>query len=143
VYSKVNAQTNSDWFTEVEVMLFVKHTLLADLTNEKFGAAAQKVLVPTVLNMIKKFMKEKKLNEDFLMDAETKPLVGSITDLLSRAKLPSNAAILSIFTNLQLALEEASLGGDDHNSDNSNYNTTKLVNRNPTERSRLSKNICN
>jgi hypothetical protein len=100
---------------------------LADLTNEKFGAAAQKVLVPTVVNMIKKFMKEKKLNEDSLMDAQTKPLIGSITDLLSRAKLPSNAAILSIFTNLQLALEEASPGGDDHSSDNSSYDTTKLV----------------
>ena len=101
---------------------------LADLTNEKFGAAAQKVLVPTVVNMIKQFMKEKRLNEDSLMDAETKPLIRSITDLLSRAKLPSNAAILSIFTNLQLALEEASPGGDDHNSDNSGYDTTKLVN---------------
>ncbi len=104
---------------------------LADLTNEKFGAAAQKVLVPTVVNRIKKFMKEKKLNEDSLMDAETKPLIGSITDLLSRAKLPSNAAILSIFTNLQLALEEASSqknGGDDPNNDNSSYDTTKLVN---------------
>ena len=104
---------------------------LADLTNEKFGAAAQKVLVPTVVNMIKQFMKEKNLNEDSLMDTETKPMIGSITDLLSRAKLPANAAILSIFTNLQLALEEASSqqnGGDDHKSDNSRYDTTNLVN---------------
>jgi hypothetical protein len=37
---------------------------LAELTNEKFGAAAQKVLIPAVVNMIKTFMKEKKLNED-------------------------------------------------------------------------------
>ena len=33
---------------------------LADLTNEKFGAAGQKVLIPAVVNMIKNFMKEKK-----------------------------------------------------------------------------------
>jgi DNA helicase HerA-like ATPase len=82
-----------------------------------------------VVNMIKKFMKEKKLNEDSLMDAETKPMIGSITDLLSRAKLPSNAAILSIFTNLQLTLEEASpKKNDGDNTDNSSYDTTKLVN---------------
>jgi len=37
---------------------------LADLTNEKFEAAGQKILIPAVVNMIKKFMKEKKLKED-------------------------------------------------------------------------------
>jgi len=37
---------------------------LADITNEKFGAAGQKILIPAVVNMIKKFMKEKKLKED-------------------------------------------------------------------------------
>ena len=40
---------------------------LADLTNEKFGAAGQKVLIPAVVIMIKKFMKEKGLNEESLM----------------------------------------------------------------------------
>ena len=60
---------------------------LADLTNEKFGAAGQKILIPAVVNMIKKFMKEKKLNEDSLMNAETQPLIKSITDRLSQAKL--------------------------------------------------------
>ena len=81
---------------------------LADLTNEKFGAAGQKVLIPAVVNMIKNFMKEKGLNEDSLMDSETKPLIKSIMDRLSQAKLRADAAILSIFTNLQVALEEPS-----------------------------------
>jgi uncharacterized protein len=97
---------------------------LAELTNEKFGAAAQKVLIPAVVNMIKKFMKEKKLNEESLMNAETQPLIKSIMDRLSQAKLRADAAILSIFTNLQLALDDLSpeLVDDD------TYDTTKLVN---------------
>jgi uncharacterized protein len=49
---------------------------LADLTNEKFGAAGQKVLIPAVVNMIKHFMKENKLNEESIMNAETQPLIG-------------------------------------------------------------------
>jgi uncharacterized protein len=99
---------------------------LADLTNEKFGAAGQKVLIPTVVNMIKNFMKEKELNEDSLMNSETKSLIKSIIDRLSQAKLRADAAILSIFTNLQVALEEPSSQEKDDNSD-SDYDTSKLV----------------
>jgi uncharacterized protein len=97
---------------------------LAELTNEKFGAAAQKVLIPAVVNMIKKFMKEKKLNEESLMNAETQPLIKSIMDRLSQAKLRADAAILSIFTNLQLALDDLS----SELVDDDTYDTTKLVN---------------
>src|SRR5439155_24638862 len=64
---------------------------LAELTNEKFGAAGQKVLIPAVVNMIKQFMKEKKLNEDSLMGPETNPLIKSILDRLSAAKLRADA----------------------------------------------------
>jgi hypothetical protein len=77
---------------------------LADLTNEKFGAAGQKVLIPAVVNMIKNFMKERGLNEDSLMDTETKALINSILGRLSQAKLRADAAIISIFTNLQKRL---------------------------------------
>jgi uncharacterized protein len=97
---------------------------LADLTNEKFGAAGQKVLVPAVVNMIKKFMKEGRLNEDSLMGSETKPLIKSILDLLSTAKLRADAAILSIFNNLLLALEDIS----PQTVNDDVYDTTKLVN---------------
>jgi hypothetical protein len=97
---------------------------LAELTNEKFGAAAQKVLIPAVVNMIKTFMKEKKLNEDSLMNAETIPLIKSIMDRLSQAKLRADAALLSIFINLQLALDDLS----PKTADDDIYDTTKLVN---------------
>jgi DNA helicase HerA-like ATPase len=103
---------------------------LADLTNEKFGAAGQKVLIPAVVSMVKNFMKENGLNEDSLMDSRTKPLIVSILDRLSKAKLRADATILSIFTNLQLALEEDSSTGkkDDDSADNTTYDTAKLVN---------------
>ena len=82
---------------------------LAELTNEKFGAAGQKVLIPAVVNMIKKFMKEKKLNEDSLMGVEAAPLIKSILDRLSAAKLRADAAILAIFNNLLLAIGQFGL----------------------------------
>ena len=107
---------------------------LADLTNEKFGATGQKVLIPAVVGLIKNFMKEKGLNEDSLMDSRTKPLILSIMDRLSKAKLRTDVTILSIFTNLQVALEEPSStekkdgdSGDD-GTDSSPYGTTELVN---------------
>ncbi len=97
---------------------------LADLTNEKFGAAGQKILIPAVVNTIKKFMKERRLNEDSLMGSETKPLIKSILDLLSKAKLRTDAAILSIFNNLLLALEDIS----PQSVNDDIYDTAKLVN---------------
>lgn len=104
---------------------------LADLTNEKFGAAGQKVLIPAVVIMIKNFMKEKGLNEESLMNSETKLLIKSIMERLSTAKLRADATILSIFTNLQVALEPSSQeehGSSNDNSDSSNYDTPKLIN---------------
>ncbi len=97
---------------------------LADLTNEKFGAAGQKILIPAVVNMIKSFMKQKKLNEDSLMGDEIKPLIKSILDRLSAAKLRADAAILSIFNNLMLALEDIS----PQSTNDDTYDTTNLVN---------------
>jgi uncharacterized protein len=98
---------------------------LADLTNEKFGAAAQKVLIPAVVSMIKKFMIERKLNEDSLMDPDITPLIKSILDKLSQAKLRADAALLSIFTNLQLAVQDISPGNNVDNTDG--YDTKRLV----------------
>lgn len=98
---------------------------LADLTNEKFGAAGQKVLIPAVVNMIKNFMREKGLNEDSLMNLETKPLIDSVLGRLSQAKLRADAAILQIFTNLQIALEESSSKGESSNGDDRNSNSNK------------------
>ena len=101
---------------------------LADLTNEKFGAASQKVLIPSVVNMIRKFMTENKLNEDSLMGPEVLPLIASVEGLLSKSKLRADAQLLSIFANLRVGLELVSKTADDDEFDSSNvYDTSKLV----------------
>ena len=101
---------------------------LADLTNEKFGAASQKVLIPSVVNMIRKFMTENKLNEDSLMGPEVLPLITSVEGLLSKSKLRADAQLLSIFANLRVGLELVSQTADDDEFDSSNvYDTSKLV----------------
>lgn len=72
-------------------------------------------------------MNENKLNEDSLMGVATKPLIISIMDRLCQAKLRADAAILSIFTNLQVALEGSPSSQEEDDSDRSSYDTTKLV----------------
>ncbi|MGA9152385.1 MAG: hypothetical protein WBZ36_17560 [Candidatus Nitrosopolaris sp.] len=58
------------------------------------------------------------------MNAETIPLIKSIMDRLSQAKLRADAALLSIFINLQLALDDLS----PKTSDDDIYDTRKLIN---------------
>jgi len=99
---------------------------LADLTNEKFGAASQKVLIPTVVNMIRRFMTEKKITEESLMGGEVLSLLNSLDEMLSKAKLRADAQLLTIFANLRIGLEQAKAT---EKSDNSKiYDTSNLVN---------------
>lgn len=94
---------------------------LADILGEKYGAADQKMLVPSIISMIKKFMKENKLEEDSLIDDKARPLITKIQEFLSQAKLRSNAAILTLIQNLSLAMEE------EVEEDDSVYNMKTLV----------------
>ena len=101
---------------------------LADLTNEKFGAASQKMLIPSVVNMIRKFMIENKLNEDSLMGAEVLTLITSVEGLLAKAKLRADAQLLTIFANLRVGLELLSQTVGSQDADSSRiYDTAKLV----------------
>ena len=76
-------------------------------------------------------MKEKGLNEESLMSSSTTPLIKSIMERLSQAKLRADATILQIFTNLQVALDEPAPqeenDSNENNSDTSSYDTTKLI----------------
>ncbi len=78
---------------------------LSDLLNEKYGAAAQKVLVPKVIEIIRGFMADNRLDADSSMDQTTVNLVDGILEFLSKAKLRDDAALKSIFVNLGVALE--------------------------------------
>jgi DNA helicase HerA-like ATPase len=101
---------------------------LADLTNEKFGAASQKMLIPSVVNMIRMFMIENKLNEDSLMGPEVLTLIDSVEGLLAKAKLRTDAQLLTIFANLRVGLELLSQTAGSQDADSSSiYDTAKLV----------------
>jgi DNA helicase HerA-like ATPase len=100
---------------------------LADLTNEKFGAASQKVLIPTVVSMIRQFMLTQNLNEDSLMGSEIIMLLNSIDEILARARLRADAQLLTIFANLRIGLE--ALSETEGPTTNSKlYDTGNLVN---------------
>jgi hypothetical protein len=78
---------------------------LTDILNEKFGAAAQKVLIPLIVQMIKSFLKKNGLNDSSQIDAKAEPLIKEINDRLAQAKLRADAAILSLFHNLKMTID--------------------------------------
>ena len=106
---------------------------LADLTNDKYGAASSKVLIPTIADMIRSFMSQNNLEDESPMGKEIEPLIKSINEVLAKAKLAGNAAILGIFANLQLALSSkirSSSGSVEQQvtpADNDIYDSSRLV----------------
>jgi DNA helicase HerA-like ATPase len=97
---------------------------LAELAGEKYGAAPQKMLIPTVSAMIRKFMVDNNIEDpDIPMGKETLPLIQSVEKLLAGAKLRQDAAIITLFANLKLILENPV-----DKKDSSAYDSDKLVN---------------
>jgi uncharacterized protein len=95
---------------------------LADLAGEKYGAAPQKILIPTVAGMIRKFMVDNNIeDESTAIGKEIMPLTESVERLLAAAKLRQDAALISIFNNLKLVLDNPT------QRDFGDYNSTRLV----------------
>lgn len=96
---------------------------LAELAGEKYGAAPQKMLIPTVSATIRKFMVDNNIEDpDMPMGKETLPLIQSVEKLLAEAKLRQDAAIISLFANLKLILENPV-----EKRDVTTYDSEKLV----------------
>ena len=95
---------------------------LADMGGEKFGSAGQKMLIPTIAALVRKFMRENKINdEETTMGKETLPLLADIDALMAKAKLAANSSLISFFANLKLALENPI------SNDKQAYDTDKMV----------------
>ena len=95
---------------------------LADLAGEKYGAAAQKILIPTIAGMIRKFMVDNNIeDESTVIGKEIMPLIESVERLLTTAKLRQDAALISIFNNLKLVLDNPA------QNDFGDYNSIRLV----------------
>ena len=78
---------------------------LADLANEKYGVAAQKVLIPPIVDMIREFLKEKGLDEDNKITDDILPVLNKINEMLAQARLRVDSALLNLFKNLELFLK--------------------------------------
>jgi len=95
---------------------------IGDLAGEKYGAAAQKILIPTIARMIRKFMVDNKIeDESTAIGKEILPMIESVEALLAGAKLRQDAALISIFNNLKLVLDNPA------EKDFGDYNSTRLV----------------
>jgi DNA helicase HerA-like ATPase len=78
---------------------------IAELANEKYGVAAQKVLIPPIVNMIRTFMNERGFDDDSIITEEIIPLVNKVNEMLTQTKLRADSALLNIFKNLELILK--------------------------------------
>jgi hypothetical protein len=95
---------------------------LGDLAGEKYGAAAQKILIPTIAGKIRKFMVDNNIeDESTAIGKEVMPLIESVEKLLAAAKLRQDAALISIFNNLKLVLDNPT------QRDFGDYNSIRLV----------------
>jgi len=88
--------------------------ILSGLLEEKYGASAQKVIVPEVMAKIKGFLERNGIDEETRIGAEAEPLLCEIDQLIGKAKLRDDAAIKTVFHNLRVVIgerEEEAEGG--------------------------------
>ena len=97
---------------------------VAELTNDRYQASSQKVLIPPIIDMINEFMEQRELDETSRMGSEIASLLKSINDYLQSAELRTNATLSSIFKNLQLALERDSKKEKSHSD---KYDVPSLI----------------
>jgi uncharacterized protein len=88
---------------------------LSELTNDKYNTAyTQKLLIPPIIDIIKNFLAEKKLDKESVFTADTLELLKSINErVLSKVKLRADAALSGIFNNLRSMLESTTTAASD------------------------------
>lgn len=77
--------------------------VLSNTLNEKYGPVQQKILVPQVVDIIKKFLRENNLELEAGFGPKTTELIGRIQPLL--ADLPANSALKKAFDSLSKVVE--------------------------------------
>lgn len=79
--------------------------VLSNTLNDKYGTVQQKILVPQVVETIKKFLKDHRLELDTRFDSRTKELVARIQPLLS--DLDNRSSLKKTFDSLSTVVESA------------------------------------
>lgn len=77
--------------------------VLSNTLNEKYGPVQQKILVPQVVDIIKGFLRENKLELETRFSPKTSEMMGRIQPLL--ADLPANSALKKAFDSLAKVVE--------------------------------------
>jgi DNA helicase HerA-like ATPase len=72
--------------------------VLSNTLNEKYGAVQQKILVPQVVDIIKQFLRENKLELEARFGPKTREMIDKTQPLL--ADLPANSALKKTFDSL-------------------------------------------
>lgn len=81
---------------------------IAELTNDRYQASAQKMLLPTIVGIIRQFMKQANLKEDSIIGIEMESSLKTINEIFSQTKLRVDSQLLNIFKNLELSLKYTS-----------------------------------
>lgn len=79
--------------------------VLSNTLNDKYGTVQQKILVPQVVETIKRFLKENELDLETRFDSRTKDLVAKILPLL--ADLDNRSSLKKTFDSLSTVVEHA------------------------------------
>ena len=79
---------------------------IAELTNDRYQAlVAQKMLLPTIVGIIRQFMKQANLNDDSVIGIEIESSLKTINEIFSQTKMRVDSQLLNIFKNLELSLK--------------------------------------
>ncbi len=92
--------------------------VLSNTLNDRYGAVQQKILVPQVVDTIKGFLRENKLDVETRFDARTSGLIARIQPLL--ADLDNRSSLKKTFDSLSTVVESAPPtpeGGDGYDWD--------------------------
>jgi uncharacterized protein len=113
---------------------------IGELTEDRYGAPTR-ILIPGILDVVRDFMRENRLDENSQIDANTMQLIRSVNDNYienNRVKLSAGSLIRAIFANLQVRVEhiirrqqqqhDSSLTTDISNNDNDDDNNSTTIN---------------
>ncbi len=84
--------------------------IISGLLEEKYGASAQKVIVPAVMEKINDFLERNGIDQEAQIGEEAEPLICDVEQLFGKAKLREDAAIKTIFHNLKVVISESKEG---------------------------------
>ncbi|MEM2760767.1 MAG: ATP-binding protein [Nitrososphaerales archaeon] len=95
---------------------------LTDIVNDRYAGGQQKMIVPSLIGIVKEFMRANKLEEDSVIDEKARPLLSRINGVIADLNLRAGSTLLTLFKSLSVAIENPVVEKD------GKYNVKNLVN---------------